>query len=211
MAASASVYDSSITVVWDSVFASELARSADGGATWEVIADGVTGGHYTDASATPGVAYLYRVRVGGEEWRTGEVWILPCWGWNTVTQVFTANDCVNRPTCRARILDSTSRAVLRPEEIESVSLTVFDVLDCDVTWKPRFDRITGMIEVGKHDCLLPNLVADELWPDDIGFNFSHTPPIDLDPGDYAFRYCLRTVGGTEIYVHFRYTSKCRRA
>ena len=211
MAARASAYESMITVVWDSTFESEIARSADGGATWDVIASGVTGGGYTDASATPGVPYIYRVRVGGEEWITGAVWIVPSWGWNTVTQVFTANDCVNRPTCRARILDSTSRAVLRPEEIESVSLTVFDVLDCDVTWKPRWDRITEMHTFSKYDCLLPNLVADALWPDEIGYNFSHTPPVDLEPGDYAFRYCLHTVDCTEIYVHFRYKSQCRRA
>lgn len=211
MAAHATVYESTISIGWDSVFESEIARSADGGATWETLASGVTGGGYTDATATPGVPYVYRVRVGGEEWITGEAWIVPSWGWNTVTQVFTANDCVNRPTCRARILDSTSRAVLQPADIRYVSLTVFEVTDNDVTWKPRFDQVTEMHTFDKHECLLPNLVADEIWPDEIGFNFSHTPPVDLEPGDYAFRYCLHTNIGTEVYVHFRYTSKCRRA
>ena len=214
--------DTQIFVTWDGAGRiASLYRCIDGRTVWQRINALNTTGQQVDASVIPGVRYRYRVRINGEDSEpTRPVWIQPLWGWNTATQVWAANDRVNRPTFRARILDATRKVGLDPELVDSVILTVCEVTDNDVTAFPRFDPIAGPVQLRPVDVLLPNLIADEGWPDDTGFNFRHCPDIDLEPGDYAFRYELITGGGfrpdgtrdtEQILVHFRYTSKCRRA
>jgi len=200
-----------ITVTWDGALErADLYRSGDGGANWQRIVANITGGRWTDSTARPGKVYFYRAERGGESAVSLPVWIVPVWGWNTLTQALTANDLVNRPTLRARILDSTSRTVLQPETVTRIRLAVFSVFDNDVTAQPRFRPLSEEIEVDPLAALLPNLVTDGVWFDETGFNFSHVPPFDLEPGDYAFRYTLETDSG-QIFVHFRYHSECRRA
>ena len=214
--------DTQIFVSWDGAgLVADLERCAEGSGEWEFLSGKNLFGMYADATAVPGVRYRYRVRIDGEESEpTRPVWIQPLWGWNTETQVWAANDRVNRPTFRARILDATRRVGLDPQLVESANLTVFAVTDNDVTAVPRFDPIGGLLGLRPEEVLLPNLIADEGWPDNTGFNFRHCPDIDLEPGDYAFDYELNVPGGVGAYgapdgkkilVNFRYTNKCRRA
>ena len=203
--------DSAITVRWtgteDPV---DLYRTGDGGQTWELLAEGTDAGLFIDNTAEPGPVYLYYAKQGAVRVYSNPVWILPRWGWNAVTQAFTANDLVNRPTLRARVLDSASKKILQPDAVRAVTLTVWSVFENDVTEYPRWYRLSSPEEIDPASVLSPNLIADPYWRDNDGYNFSHTPEIDLDPGDYAFRYALETDGGT-IYLHFRYTSLKRRA
>lgn len=204
--------DVSISVRWTGTADPiNLSRSADGGATWETLAEDTDAGLYIDNTAEPGQVYVYRAEQGGAEFASSQpVWTLPVWGWNAVTQAFTANDLVNRPTLRARVLESSSKKILQPDAVRAVSLTVYGVYENEVTEHPRWFRLTDPEEIDPAAVLSPNLLVDPYWRDSDGYNFSHTPEIDLEPGDYAFRYALKTDSGT-IYVHFRYKSYTRRA
>ena len=210
MAVNVYASDTTIFITWGSPLSAAVLRSADGGETWNTLRSAVTGGRFADADAVPGVRYRYMVRIGNDESVSDSVWIQPLWGWNTVTQAWTANDLVNRPTFRARILDATRRLSLAPEMVTSAECSVFEVLDSDVNRFPRYDLIAGPETLEPQSVLLPNLIVDRIWCDSTGFNFRHTPQIDLDPGTYAFRYSLATVG-EPVLVSFMYDSSKRRA
>ena len=203
---------SSITVTWSGTEEPvSLSRTEDGGENWTLVSSADDSGVFVDSGPEPGVTYRYRARtLDGVSAETADVWVLAQWGWNTVTQVWTANDCVNRPTCRARILTAADRKILQPDAVRGVTLTVYAVLDNDVTAQPRWIPITDTADLDPDACLSPNLIADDVWRDNDGYNFSHTPDIDLEPGDYVFRYTLDTAAGP-VFVHFRYKSQCRRA
>lgn len=197
--------ETAIFVTWGTPSAVSVDRSEDGGLTWTPLRAAVSGGRFADTEAVPGVKYRYRV--GGMV--SGEAWIPILWGWNTVTQIWTANDLVNRPTFRARILDATRRIALSPALVTSAECSVYAVSDSDVNWQPRYDLIAGPQTIAPEDCLLPNLIVDRIWRDSTGYNFRHTPEIDLDPGTYAVRYSL-TTAGAPILLSFLYDNSQRR-
>lgn len=197
--------ETTIFVTWGNPAPVPVERSEDGGQTWTAIRAAVSGGRFADTEVTPGVRYRYRV--GGMV--SAEAWVPVLWGWNTVTQVWTANDLVNRPTFRARILDASRRIALSPALVTSVECSVLTVSDSDINWRPRYDLIAGPQTIAPEDCLLPNLIVDRIWRDSTGFNFRHTPEIDLEPGTYAVRYRMVTAG-EPILLSFLYDNTQRR-
>lgn len=202
--------DTQIFISWDEPFRSVTVYRQEPTGEWYRVSGVVKGGTFVDSSAIPLRAYRYRIRYNNVDSDPSEqVWIQPLWGWNTKTQTWAANDRVNRPTFRARILDATRRLCLTPELVSSATLTIYSVLDNDVTAQPRWTPIAGPTDLLVPQVLLPNLIVDEGWDDLTGFNFRHCPSVDLEPGDYAFRYTLNA--GDPILVHFRYKSVCREA
>lgn len=209
MNVSAYASDTTIFVTWGSPSSASISRSGDGGKTWNVLRAAVSGGRYADTEVRPGVRYRYRVTIGGDSWTSAEAWIQVLWGWNTVTQIWTANDLVNRPTFRARILDATRRLALAPSLVTGASCAVYAVSDTDVNWRPRYDLIAGPEPLDPEDCLMPNLIVDRIWPDSIGYNFRHTPQLDLEPGTYAVRYRF-TTAADQVLLSFLYDNTIRR-
>jgi len=201
--------DTAIFVTWGTPDAAQVSRSADGGATWAVLRTRVSGGRFADTDVLPGIRYRYKVLLGGEEGTSDEAWIQPLWGWNTVTQVWTANDLVNRPTFRARILDATRRIALSPALVTGAECSVYEMSDSDVNWMPRFDLLAGPEPLDPEQVLLPNLIVDRIWCDSTGYNFRHTPEIDLEPGTYSVRYKLLTAADP-VLLSFTYDSSQRR-
>lgn len=200
-----------IILSWDSVGPSEILRSEVGVGAWTELVASTAAGHYVDGTAVPETIYRYfvRCRAEGVELRSGDVWINATWGWNTVTQVLAPSDTMNRPTYRARILDTTGRLPLRAGFVAGVTRRVYTVLDNCVTAVPRWDPVTDPQSLDPHEVLTPTLVVDRCWLDKFGYNFSHSPELDLEgeaAGTYVTRYRLEATNGRVIDVAFYYNS-----
>lgn len=208
MSANAYAADTKIFVTWTGTGPAAVRRRVKGEAEWTVLSSAAGGGRFIDDTAVPGTVYEYQAVHGGITEDAGEAWIQPLWGWNTVTQVWTANDILNRPTFRARIVDAVRRLPLPARLVRSAKCEIFAVLDNDVTDLPRYDLVADAA-LDPADVLLPNLIADRVWCDSTGFNFRHTPDLDLEPGRYAVRYTLDT-GAEPVLVSFLYDNSQRR-
>lgn len=192
----------SIFLYWGPAVSATIYRKEGVGGEWGTLASNVKKGYYDDSSAVSGVIYYYKVTISNQSAEAGPATLLKD---NPVYCSVIESVPVNGNTVQnmARIWKKESGDIIEPTDVARIFYHSIETYD----GRPVTDGIKKVeegevVELNPAECLTNGLMLPNIWQfDDIGFNFSHTPP----PTGYekpAYSYLVAMFDGTILSLIF---------